>query len=75
MSSLLVKSIYEDINDYDSEFWGHILFMMYITAYPPSNQWYRLSHEFLAIKSKLEKGQDKSVSDKIVKYINCIKSI
>lgn len=73
MPSRLVTSIYKDIYDYDSEFWEHIVFMMYITAYPPTNQWYRLSHEFVTIKSKLEKGNDESVSEKIIEYINHIK--
>lgn len=70
-ASYLVTSIFEDINDYDDEFWDHIVFMMYITAYPPANQWFRLSHEYLSIKEVMN---DK-VKEKIVDYINYMKGM
>lgn len=67
--SLLVQSIYSDIEKYNSEFWEHIVFMMYLTAYPPANQWFRLTHEFLFIKEVL----DSNVSDAIDRYIKYMK--
>lgn len=70
-ASQLVESIFEDINKYDDEFWEHIVFMMYITAYPPANQWFRLSHEYLSIKGAI----NNEVGEKIVDYINYMKSM
>lgn len=67
--SLLVESIYTDIGKYNSEFWEHIVFMMYLTAYPPANQWFRLTHEFLFIKEILPDN----VSGVIAEYIKYMK--
>lgn len=70
-SSRLVKSIFKDINNYDAEFWEHIVFMMYLTAYPPANQWFRLSAEYLFIEKKL----DEKVREKIKDYITYMKNM
>lgn len=66
--SLLVESIYKDIERYNSEFWEHIVFMMYLTAYPPANQWFRLTHEFLFIKEVLADDVSKMI-EKYIKYM------
>lgn len=71
MESVLVSSIFNKILVYEDEFWEHIIFMMYITAYPPSNQWFRLAHEYLCVKDKLSDG----IGKKIEKYIYYIKNM
>lgn len=70
-SSRLVKSIFKDIKNYDAEFWEHIVFMMYLTAYPPANQWFRLSAEYLFIENKL----NEKVRVKIKEYITYMKNM
>lgn len=71
MESVLVSSIFNKILVYENEFWEHIIFMMYITAYPPSNQWFRLAHEYLCVKDKLSD----SIGKKIENYIYYIKNM
>lgn len=48
--SLLVKSLFTDIEYYDNAFWEHTIHLVYLTAYGTVRQWRDMWEEFMLIK-------------------------
>jgi hypothetical protein len=76
--SLLIKSLFPDVEFYDHAFWEHIMHLVYLTAFGTIRQWHEMWEEFMLIKPYLQKAADKEIErakeviEGIEKYITTL---
>lgn len=58
-SSPLIKSLFPDIPYYSNSFWEHLQNLVYLTAFGTIRQWPEMWEDYIFIKGKLKKAEDK----------------
>ncbi|GEM_PF-874744 len=51
--SVLVHSLFDDIENYSNSFWEHLIHLVYLTAYGTVRQWAEMWEEYIFVKPKL----------------------
>jgi len=73
-ASILVYSLFPDIEFYDNAFWEHVMHLVYLTAYGTIRQWHEMWDEFMLIKPYLQKAKSiiKEVEGKEIKIAEAV---
>lgn len=58
-SSPLIQSLFPDIICYSNSFWEHLQNLVYLTAFGTIRQWPEMWEDYMFIKAKLVKSEDK----------------